>query len=562
MQFVMDRLFALRQFQQESERDRARLVVILAVAILAIFGLYAVVSPEWPASDGQYQPMITAAREGDSPALASLLVTFISGVVALAAVRLGSINVGRLSFTCMIFGIALLPPLVSLQLTFSDGIFVTVTTLGIVILFLVNDRRGGVVSTAIAITAYLLDPGDQTFLITTVLTMITGAVVGELFVRYSTRARVEGARESAEERARLADATTQLVQLGGQHTTMTSALSSALAIIADRYSQFQALRLFLLGEDEVQARQAAETGDVPEDSQHTIAIGSLNPIGQTLYLGQMHSIRQGARYRDDRLSSETMLPGMRTEISLPVRLGGKIFGALDLQSRRSLEPGKEDLISLQSLADSLALLIANTRQIEQAQERIAENQRLADQTRNALAEVQRLNKRLIGRAWAEYLKEQQSEVGYTADFVAGTNEMTAEWTPGLREAIQRNALILRDNVAVVPLRVRGQVIGAMEIELEHGRLNQNYADLLQEISERFGLAAENTRLVEQSQRAAQRESLINVVSTRLQTTTNVESTLAETARSMAELLLVERVAIRLGSPPASPGPGSGNGDHP
>jgi GAF domain-containing protein len=247
---------------------------------------------------------------------------------------------------------------------------------------------------------------------------------------------------------------------------------------------------------------------------------------------------------------------------LPVRLGGKIFGALDLQSRRSLEPGKEDLISLQSLADSLALLIANTRQIEQAQERIAENQRLADQTRNALAEVQRLNKRLIGRAWAEYLKEQQSEVGYTADFVAGTNEMTAEWTPGLREAIQRNALILRDNVAVVPLRVRGQVIGAMEIELEHGRLNQNYADLLQEISERFGLAAENTRLVEQSQRAAQRESLINVVSTRLQTTTNVESTLAETARSMAELLLVERVAIRLGSPPASPGPGSGNGDHP
>jgi GAF domain-containing protein len=562
MQFVMDRLFALRQFEQDTIRDTAGLIVSLAVAVMGLFAAYAAVSPEWPGEAGQNMTMIASALQGDRAAILSLFTAYTGGVSALLAVRQGSIIVARVAFSTMIFGIAALPPLISPWIAFSDALFITITVLAIVFLFLVNERRGGILCTVIAIAAYLLDPGDQTFQLTTVLVMITAAIAGELFTRYSTRARAEGARQSAEERARLAETTTLLAQLGGQYTHMAGALSSALAIIVNRYSQFQALRLYLVTEDGVMARQAAAAGAVPETTERQIAVGSLNTIGQTVYLGKAHSIRHGARYRDNTLSSETILPEMRTEITLPVRLGDRIFGALDLQSSRSLELSADDQTSLQSLADSLALLIANTRQIEQAQERIVENQRLAEQTRSALAEVQRLNKRLIGRAWAEYLKEQQNELGYTADFTTGKNEPAAAWTPGLREAIQRNELILRDNLALVPLRVRGQVIGAMEIELEHGRINPHYMELLQEISERFGLAAENTRLIEQSQRAAQRESLINVVSTRLQATTNVESTLAETARSLAELLSVERVAIRLGSPPTSQGTGSGNGDHP
>jgi len=40
----------------------------------------------------------------------------------------------------------------------------------------------------------------------------------------------------------------------------------------------------------------------------------------------------------------------------------------------------------------------------------------------------------------------------------------------------------------VPLRVRGQVIGAMEFELDRGDFTPEDIDLVQAVAERFGLA--------------------------------------------------------------------------
>ena len=72
--------------------------------------------------------------------------------------------------------------------------------------------------------------------------------------------------------------------------------------------------------------------------------------------------------------------------------------------------------------------------------------------------------------------------------------------------------------------------------------------MITEVSERFGLAAENTRLVEESQRTAQRETLINQITSRFQSAQNVEATLAEAARSLSETLSADKVKIRLGTP--------------
>ena len=48
---------------------------------------------------------------------------------------------------------------------------------------------------------------------------------------------------------------------------------------------------------------------------------------------------------------------------------------------------------------------------------------------------------------------------------------------------------------------------------------------------------------------AQREALVNEISTRLQSGTSVEMTLTSAARSLKDVLKANRVAIRLGKPP-------------
>jgi GAF domain-containing protein len=196
----------------------------------------------------------------------------------------------------------------------------------------------------------------------------------------------------------------------------------------------------------------------------------------------------------------------------------------------------------------VALVIDNVRQFESAQQRVTENQKLAEQARAALRDNERLNKRLTGRAWTEFLKTQRRDLGIAVDLQEDLQENDDEWTKTLAQAAEANHLIQDRQTIALPLKIRGQVIGAMEFELDDAQsFSPEDLELVQEISERFGLAAENTRLVEESQRVAQREALINEISTRLQGTNTVEATLTEAARSLRETLQAQRVRIRLGT---------------
>jgi hypothetical protein len=106
------------------------------------------------------------------------------------------------------------------------------------------------------------------------------------------------------------------------------------------------------------------------------------------------------------------------------------------------------------------------------------------------------------------------------------------------------------------------VIGAIEFELDKdSSLSPEDLALIQEVGERFGLAAENTRLFEQSQRIAQREALVNEIGVRLQASNNIETTLAEAARSLKQTLRADKVAIRLGTPPDANGNGVSKEGH-
>ena len=91
----------------------------------------------------------------------------------------------------------------------------------------------------------------------------------------------------------------------------------------------------------------------------------------------------------------------------------------------------------------------------------------------------------------------------------------------------------------------------MEFELDP---DQNFTledmEMVQEVAERFGMTAENTRLLVDSQRHAQREVLVNQISLRLQSASNVNAALTEAARGIRDALRADRVTIRLGKPTA------------
>jgi uncharacterized protein YigA (DUF484 family) len=89
----------------------------------------------------------------------------------------------------------------------------------------------------------------------------------------------------------------------------------------------------------------------------------------------------------------------------------------------------------------------------------------------------------------------------------------------------------------------------MEFELA---LEQNIGAeqlaVLQQVVERLGLAAENIRLLDEAQRMAQREAMVNEITARMQAVTSVEAVVAAATQSLADAFQAPRVAIRLGMP--------------
>jgi transcriptional regulator with GAF, ATPase, and Fis domain len=168
-----------------------------------------------------------------------------------------------------------------------------------------------------------------------------------------------------------------------------------------------------------------------------------------------------------------------------------------------------------------------------------------------------LNRRLTGRGWSEYTAQRGTD-GVNVSFNGTTSAQTAkEWTATLRLALQNNEAVQVEEdgskTLAVPLRVRGEVIGAMEFELDaNGQVSAEDLAMLEQVSEQLGLAAESNRLFETSQRLAQREALVNEIAGQLQATNNVETTLTTAARSLKDVLRANKVAIKLGVPTAQP----------
>ncbi len=358
-----------------------------------------------------------------------------------------------------------------------------------------------------------------------------------------------------EDRLNLAVITAEVARQISGRRSLQDVLDSTVELIQTRYPNIYHVQIFLIDKAGHEAKLVASTGEVGRlllERKHSLEIGSASIVGQAALRGEPIVGRAGSR--GSLHKPNPLLPDTAVEAAFPLRLGERVIGVMDLQSRFIDAFQTRDEPIFQSLADHIAIAIDNAQLFEINEQQLEENQELVKQMREALSEIQQLNQQLTGRAWSEYIRQRGHTFSLNVDMQTGDAHSSDEVTPTLSDALRDNKIVEQkengSRIIAVPLRVRGQVIGAMEFELdEHGRIAPEDLEFIQEVGERFGFAVENNRLYEESQRVAQREALVNQIGTRLQTTTNVEATLVEAARSLHEVLGVNHVAIRLGDPP-------------
>jgi GAF domain-containing protein len=271
------------------------------------------------------------------------------------------------------------------------------------------------------------------------------------------------------------------------------------------------------------------------DRQHHLALDSHSIVGYSASHGEPRiALDVGA---DSVYFNNPDLPDTRSEMAIPLRVGGKVIGALDVQSTETNAFSQEDINVLATLADQIAIAI--------------ENARLFGEARKALEESQAMFNKYTQQEWGNFAKQAKPN-GFLFDgkqVLPLDNNLRRDPS---KPVIQTGSLSLEKASAAIaiPLKFRGQTIGMLDVRSKNGQRfwKQDEIAMLEAAAERAALALENARLVENAQRRAARERAIGDISTRIGAVSNLESILQTAVEELGRKLGgATEVTLEIGS---------------
>jgi DNA-binding LacI/PurR family transcriptional regulator/GAF domain-containing protein len=267
-----------------------------------------------------------------------------------------------------------------------------------------------------------------------------------------------------------------------------------------------------------------EAGQKMMSQGHKLEVGGASMIGWCTVNKSARITLDTGKEADESIQRfrNPLLPETRSEMALPLISRGQVLGALSIQSTQRNAFTEEDITILQSMADQLANAITNAS--------------LYEQTQNALREMETIYHRYLVRGWSEYSQTRKAS-GYRRS-KEGVTPLGADLLPEVEHALlePRPATIKTTDEAqptlVVPIKLRDYPIGAIGLKAkeEQRQWSEDEISLIEILSEQFALAAENIRLLEETQRRAEREHLVSEITTRLRTS-NDPQTILQTAAS-------------------------------
>jgi len=261
---------------------------------------------------------------------------------------------------------------------------------------------------------------------------------------------------------------------------------------------------------------SGEAGEKMIEDGHILAVGGSSMIGWAISHRQA---RVALDVGEDAVHFQnSYLPQTRSEIALPMVSENNVLGAMSIQSIKPEAFDQDDIVVLQGIADSLAISIENANLFNQVQEN--------------LEEIKTLHRQYLANTWADVLAE-DSNTKYTFD--------------GIREGItpptEGNL-----NILSIPLVLRDQVIGTIEIEHSRERLTLEEEGLVSDIAMQTAQALENARLVRQTERGSQFNRSITDITSKVWSSTSVDTILRTALQELGNTLGASDGLIQLYTP--------------
>lgn len=355
-------------------------------------------------------------------------------------------------------------------------------------------------------------------------------------MRHYIRNLIEDMNRQLRERTRDVQVTQGIGRAITAEHNVQNLMDRVVQLIVDNFPSIYHAQIFLIDKVTEFAVLRASTGAAGQallSRGHKLAVGSVSVIGQVTEQGHVVVARDAAEsnvHRRNEFLQETL-----AELAIPLRLGNQIIGALDVQSKERDAFDADQVSALQTLADQVTIAIENARLY-------AESERL-------LANIELERNAATRRNWQQLLYEQRQ-----AELKKLAGKATNYDFSALNHAVYQNAkTVIGDKTEhdtipfVVPIILRGQVLGVVEYELPQAEFSFDKVLLAEELVTRMSIGLENARLFQTSQQAVERERVVNEISAKLTGQTDIDAILQTAIREIGQALRTPQVAIRLKS---------------
>ncbi|HEX2906478.1 MAG TPA: GAF domain-containing protein [Phototrophicaceae bacterium] len=355
-----------------------------------------------------------------------------------------------------------------------------------------------------------------------------------LDMRDQIHALVDDLESRVAARTRDINATQEVSRFAATQRDLQTLLDEVVNLVVKYFANIYHAQIFLLDNDQEFAVLRASTGEVGKmllQRGHRLDVGGISVIGQVTQQGQVVVARDTASSQVHRRNE--FLPDTRAELAIPLRIGERIIGAVDVQSKQRNAFTYDEILVLQTMADQIAVAI--------------ENARLYQESVRRFAEIERVNRDATRAMWQEYVHSQRRR---TLVSQAGTPTNT-DMSDLRQQAIREGRIIVgpltnQNTVPIaVPIQLSGYMLGAVEWELPAEHLDNNKLQLAQELANRLAISLDNARLFEESQRAADRERLVNAIAAKLTPQTEINEILQTAVKEVGQALRAPQVSIQL-----------------
>jgi len=341
------------------------------------------------------------------------------------------------------------------------------------------------------------------------------------------KGQIESRTDKLRERSRKMQAMTEVARTAASFQDIDRLLTSSARLISESFGYYH-VGIFLLDEDGQYATLRAtnsQGGQRMLSRMYTLPIDFNSIVGYAAKTQvPRHALDTGT---DSAYFNNPDLPETRSEIAIPLKVGMRLIGILDVQSTEKDAFSEDDVNILSTLGDQLAVALDNTRLLTEA--------------RRALATSEQTNQRYFNQAWSQFAHRLNQE-GY---------RYSDEKVIPLRENAGENPTQAKDkqpSKLSIPLIIRGQNIGAIDVKPvdEKRSWTQDDIALLEVVADRVGLALESARLLEDAQRRAARERTISAISAQIGSAVQMEDVLRFAVEELGRKMGGAEVIVELG----------------